>query len=350
MVVVKALRHGKGKGAALLRFLLRHRYAVLSLWVICVVVTTWLFSDSILPDEPLPFVDDPSQLIWSFPVANETLVNEKRAIFLLSMGQEASQSTLVERCLLSIRRLGLYLGPVILLTDVHPKRYRSLTGMDPNFVVLQPLEKDWRRDLLEDMPYKRFKTYALDYLALDDRLKNVDRLFYLDLDVVVGQPLAPWLDHVESNYLPQAGDDKSPMIFFKGNTKRRPLQGGQFLVERSRSQPCLERWRHFIDLHPEDPKDQSALTLILEEQNNATAPCRLTIMPQHPFLRFLDASGMRELLSTGKYPTLMHIKNTEHADWIPNRIQRRFFQQVLRLSDEESRVLGKTQIHPSSLG
>jgi hypothetical protein len=42
----------------------------------------------------------------------------------------------------------------------------------------------------------------------------------------------------------------------------------------------------------------------------------------------------------------MHIKNTEHADWIPNRIQQRFFQQLLMLSSEEQQVVGKAQIHP----
>jgi hypothetical protein len=40
----------------------------------------------------------------------------------------------------------------------------------------------------------------------------------------------------------------------------------------------------------------------------------------------------------------MHIKNTEHADWIPNN--RRFFQQLLMLSSKEQQVVGKAQIHP----
>jgi hypothetical protein len=311
-------------------------------------------------DEPAPWVEDPSILKWRFPVANNvTLVDDQRAIFLLSMGQEAAQSTIVERCLLSIRRVGYYLGPVILLTDVPENRYRSLTYSDPNFIVLHPPESDWQWNLRDDMPYKRFKTFTLEYLKLDDRLDHVELVYYLDIDVVVGRPLAPWFDHVESTYLHVKRDGetngrsgelyqtKGRMIFFKGNSKRRPLQGGQFLVQRETSQPCLDRWRYYIDQHPEDPKDQSALTLILQEQNNATTPCSLSIMPQTPYLRFLDANGMQEMISTKAYPTLMHIKNTEHADWIPNRIQKRFFQQVLDLSEEEAALVGKTQIHPS---
>jgi hypothetical protein len=218
--------------------------------------------------------------------------------------------------------------------------------VDPNLVVLQPLSQDWRWNLSQDMPYKRFKTYILEYLELDHRLKDVQLVYYLDVDVVVGRSLQPWFDHVEQTYLSQ-NNNPSQMIFFNGNSPRRPLQGGQFLVERKSSQPCLERWRHFIDANPEDPKDQSALTLILQEQNISGSVCHLTIMPQSPYLQFLDKQLMMRLVKSQEYSTLMHIKNTEHADWIPNRIQQRFFQQLLLLSSEEQQVVGKAQIHPS---
>jgi hypothetical protein len=77
-------------------------------------------------------------------------------------------------------------------------------------------------------------------------------------------------------YLSQ-NKNPSQMIFFKGNYRRRPLQGGQFQVNRKSSQPCLERWRHFIDAYPEDPKDQSALTLMLQEQNISGSVCHLPL-------------------------------------------------------------------------
>lgn len=290
---------------------------------------------------------DPSTLQWKFPVANFTSSNAKRTIFLLSMGQEAAESTIVERSLLSIRRRGIYLGPVVVLTDAPLHRYSSLTNADPNLIVLQPKPQDWRWNLNQDMPYKRFKTYILEYLELDHRLHDVELVYYLDVDVVVGRPLQPWFDHVESEYLPQKHNHPSQLIFFKGNYRWRPLQGGQIVVDRRSSQPCLEHWRHFIDAHPEDPKDQSALTLILNEQNISTSVCHLTIMPQSPYLQFLDKKVMNRLINSQEYTTLMHIKNTEHADWIPNRIQQRFFKQLLMLSDEEQKVVGKAQIHPS---
>jgi hypothetical protein len=268
------------------------------------------------------------------------------------MGQEAAASTIVERSLLSIRRRGAYLGPVIVLTDSPVARYHSLTSVDPNLIVLQPRSEDWRWELREDMPYKRFKTYILEYLDLDERLKHVERVYYLDIDVVVGRELQEWFDHVEGTYLPENKRFPSCLTFFKGNYPWRPLQGGQFIIERKSSQACLERWRYHIDGHPEDPKDQSALTLILKDQQKNTTSttnsiCHLSIMPQHPYLQFLNKTVMQQLAKSEQYPTLMHIKNTEHADWIPQRLQRRFFEQLLMLSPAEAQVIGKTQIHPS---
>ena len=56
---------------------------------------------------------------------------------------------------------------------------------------------------------------------------------------------------------------------------------------------------------------------------------------------------MVELTRTGRYPTLVHIKNTEHADWIPDSIQDPFFQQILNLTQAETQFIGKIQIKPS---
>jgi hypothetical protein len=286
---------------------------------------------------------------WDFPVANSSGVESHRAIFLLSMGQEAADSTIVERSLLSIRRRGVFMGPVIVLTDAPVARYHTLAVKDPNFIPMRPLSQDWRRNLTEDMPYKRFKTYILEYLELDDRLKSVELVYYLDIDIVVGRPMQQWFEHVESTFVPESKKYASSLIFFKGNYPWRPLQGGQFLVQRKFSQDCLERWRHQIDDHPEDPKDQSALTLILDEQNNTTQPhiCHLVIMPQYPYLQFINETVINDLVRTENYPTLMHIKNTEHADWIPDRLQRRFFQKLLMLNSREAKLVGKIQIHPS---
>jgi hypothetical protein len=163
------------------------------------------------------------------------------------MGQEAAESTIVERCLLSIRRRGAYLGPVVVLTDAPLQRYEALASVDPNLIVLHPRSQDWRWDLSDDMPYKRFKTYILEYLDLDDRLKPVELVYYLDVDVVVGRKLQVWFDHVESAYLSENHNHSSSISFFKGNKLNWALiQGGQSAIERNSSQGCLERWRYHI--------------------------------------------------------------------------------------------------------
>jgi hypothetical protein len=123
------------------------------------------------PEENRSAATDLSTLEWKFLAANFATANAKRVIFLLSMGQEASESTIVERCLLSIRRPAAFLGPVIVLTDAPLSRYASLTSVDPNLIVSQPRLEDWRLDLTDDMPYKRYTIYILEHLDLDVRLK-----------------------------------------------------------------------------------------------------------------------------------------------------------------------------------
>jgi hypothetical protein len=320
---------------------------------------------------------DPSTIEWSYPVHNtsssvgNTTTSNTRAIFLLSMGKDAAQSTIVERCLLSMRRRGKFIGLVILLTDAPTARYQTLERYDPYFVVLHPLPEDWRWDLSKDMPYKRFKTYILDYLELDSRLKPVQLVYYLDIDIVVGRPLQTMFEDLERTYkvrpvtnnIDHYGQQRqqdnhlgefSRMSFFKGNWPWRPLQGGQFILERHNSNYCLKRWRYWIDAYPLDDKDQSALTRILQEDKDCQArsncsfsPCHLTIMEQHPHLQFVNETTMIELTRTGNFPTLVHIKNTEHADWIPDSVQDPFFQQILHLTPAEAGWIGKTQIKPS---
>eukprot|EP00956_Cyclotella_meneghiniana_P022557 scaffold42810_cov40-Cyclotella_meneghiniana.AAC.1 len=56
------------------------------------------------------------------PVSNHT-IDKSHVIFLISFGEEAEASTLVERCVLSLRRRGQYSGYIIVLTDAPPERY-----------------------------------------------------------------------------------------------------------------------------------------------------------------------------------------------------------------------------------
>jgi hypothetical protein len=335
---------------------------------------------------------DPSTVRWTFPTANTTLTDSKRAILLLSMGPDAAKSVLVERIHLSIRKRGQFLGPVIVLTDSPAERYNNLATVDPNFYVLQPLDQDWNWGLIKDMPYKRFKTFALEYLQRNDTLDSVELLYYLDIDVVVGRPLRPWFEHVETTYVynnnnnirnnNNAQEDygtASRMVFFEGNFRNWPIQGGQFVLQRNSSRACLERWRYHMDADPSQEKDQVSLGILAKEQEelrqNASSSkpmmCHLVVMPQKPYLSFLSKNAMARIMNYNstitttqdnnnnnnnnnnnvqedkRYPTLMHIKNTQHAAKIPDKKQREFYRELLDLTPEQAQVMGKVRIRPN---
>ena len=299
----------------------------------------------------------PASMQWTFPTVSNTNLKatssepgemNKRAIVLLSMGEDAAKSALVERIHVSIRKRGQFLGPVILITDTSPERYENLSKVDPNFVLLQPLPEDWNWELPRDMPYKRFKTYTLAYLNRDQRLNHVQILYYLDIDVVVGQTLMDWFHHVETNYLfAKGGNNNNPskMVFFKGNFKFYPIQGGQFILQRNSSEKCLERWRYHMDVQPTQDKDQVSLAALSKEEDKI---CEISIMEQKPYLKFLSLNSMTNMLNeTVRYATLMHIKNTQFATKIPDKKQKRFYQKLLNLTDAQASVMGKVRIRPN---
>ncbi len=312
--------------------------------------------------------------IWKYPLAEVDVTtttttttttteimadaSNKRAIALISMGPGALESTLVERCIISIRKRGQFLGPIFVLTDAPIQRYKSLTSQDVQLIVMHPRLEDWNWELHRDMPYKRFKTYLLEYLHRDVRLAPVHLVYYLDIDIVVGQPLLPWFHHVEHTYMEKhARNANQPssalMVLFGGNIS--PLQGGQFLVQLGRSEGCLERWRYHMDANPIEHKDQPSLSIMWKQQQGAkmspSANCTLLRMPQEPYLEFLSTKEMSQWIGDKKgipYPTLMHIKNTQHASTIPDAMQKEFFQTLLELpSALVANITGRRRIRPN---
>lgn len=75
----------------------------------------------------------------------------KRAIALISFGKEAAESTLLERCVLSIRRRGAFDGPVVVLTDAPRERYDGV--LDDNVTVLNVKREDMKFDMFRNREY-----------------------------------------------------------------------------------------------------------------------------------------------------------------------------------------------------
>lgn len=289
---------------------------------------------------------------WKYPLPYSSSYNHTRAIALLSMGPAAVEATLAERFLVSVRNRGQFDGPILFLTDAPWSRYEYLIKEDMQWILLHPLSQDWNWKLRRDLPYKRFKTYLLEYLKRDDRLRDVEWVYYLDMDVVVGQPLLPWMEHVEQTYMEPTTTTKSHnfMAVFEGNYDLLPLQGGQFVLRKGYSEACLERWRYYMDSNPTQHKDQPSLILMWQGQQQHSTNCTLVKMPQSPYIEFLTIHEMSSLQhGIQPYPTLMHIKNTQHAQLIPDAVQLRFFANLLQLPQGivQSNITRRQRIRPN---
>ncbi|KAL7527851.1 hypothetical protein ACHAWF_003720 [Thalassiosira exigua] len=133
--------------------------------------------------------------------------DDSRAIFLISFGQEAAESTLVERCILSLRRRGAWDGYVIVLTDASPERYQEV--WDDNVIVMHPLQEHMKAAdgttfefTKENMSLKskRFKTFIVDYMGRDKRLDSVETVYYLDIDILAGGSMSDLFTEIERKY------------------------------------------------------------------------------------------------------------------------------------------------------
>jgi hypothetical protein len=296
------------------------------------------------------------------PALDTTSTNE-RAIFVISMGAQASNSSLVERFTFSARTTGQYNGWIIILTDAAEGRYDNLQTypfsqkaskvVESRLVVINPNAKYYPTTSFanKDMAFKRMKTHILDILDEDRRFDDVGIVYYLDVDNVFASSAMNMFQELELTYRIGSEDSGHPRIFFfEGEQKKGrggPLmkfQGGQFILERKRSEPCLENWRYWIDQDPDEPLDQIALLKMHKEYSQHTSNmadqknlpgsdlCAMVAMSRagstHDHIAFPSrkdiqwAAKHHKLIHSGEarkasdreqYPTLIHIKNTGNA-------------------------------------
>lgn len=75
----------------------------------------------------------------------------KRAVALISFGEMAAEGTLLERCILSIRRRGEFDGKVVVITDAPKERYDG--QFDENVFVLRAKEEDILYDYFDSREF-----------------------------------------------------------------------------------------------------------------------------------------------------------------------------------------------------
>ena len=273
------------------------------------------------------------------------------AIFLISFGEEAADSTLVERCVISLRRRGQWTGYIVMLTDAPPSRYEHWSE-ENNVIVMHPREEhfngadgkqlEFNRHTLS-LKAKRFKTYILDYIEMDMRLNDIEVIYYLDIDIIAGDSLEHLFrskQHmIESPPQLRGGEGVlSTLHFFTPISSEYPFQSGTFVVNRSSSRHCLELWRREIEKIAKGTvgMDQAALRTVNEQiKAGSETKCRLIRMDNEDFLSFPKPRNFDEISNSSAYATLIHLSNSKFAKFIDEQQQNEFLHAVLQLSEDE---------------
>ena len=284
--------------------------------------------------------------------------DDTHAVFLISFGREAAESTLVERCILSLRRRGAWDGYIVLLTDAPPERYQN--EWEDNVIVMHPLDDHlnaadgtplkFTRDNTSLKP-KRFKTFMIDYIDMDKRLDSVELIYYLDIDIMAGDAMSEFFAEIERKYdVSSLFGGPSKLYFFTPLSNEWPLQGGTFIVKRKSSRYCLELWRKEIDdmTISGRGRDQDGLRNIYDRiQIGQESRCQLVRMENEHFIVFPTPRTWNKLIRQSSFPSLIHISNSVFAKWIDEEEQTKYIGEVLQLTEEEkqSGKYGKTIVH-----
>ncbi|KAL7462403.1 hypothetical protein ACHAXS_002782 [Conticribra weissflogii] len=301
-------------------------------------------------------------LVLKSPDAVDRFEGEKRAILLISFGEEAAQSTLVERAVLSIRRRGEFSGPVIVLTDAPLERYTGI--FDENVVVMNHVRKHLKLNYFkyEAVKYKRFKTYIMDYIDFVPELKDVEWVYYMDIDILLGAPFETFIQELEAKYNIQPSDldgsavsAPSKLYFFKNMEYARKsffANSGFFIAHRESSRECLTIWRNRMNKRPTEKFDQESLNSIvrrtLDGLNNR---CIITAMELENYETYpTKEEHFVEMVKNESYTPLIHILNSCISKKFTDEATEEFVANVLMLSKEERKEhkYGKEIVNPSN--
>ena len=128
--------------------------------------------------------------------------NGNTVISLVSMGRLVN-TYLVERCIRSIRRRGLFSGNILVFTDeIGYERYQKsvlpwdnrtkiVSGRDEDMNPRDPINETSKKYAQETMIFKRFKTHHSKYIAGDiDLADSIRYVMYVDVDNIIGAPLS----------------------------------------------------------------------------------------------------------------------------------------------------------------
>jgi len=302
---------------------------------------------------------------------NEFVKENKRAIALISFG-ELALSPLLEQAIMSIRRKGMFYGPIMVITNAALERYEGL--FDENVYLVNSKKRDMKEKYFSrpEMSFKRFKTLILDYITLLPDLDDVQFSYYMDIDVMMGAPFLdlvqglqqkygvetiPYLfqqnplyvrddsvkynNHRQNNH--NHDDGTISTLFFFQNFPASHMHyfacSGFFVMNRHTSSYCLSRWRSIMDNNYEQRMDQFSLTQMAHQiQMGRITRCKMTVMELDNFLSYpLSNKELLDMLMFSSYTNLIHIFNSGGVQKIDDDVTEYFVANVLNLSEEERR-------------
>ena len=267
-------------------------------------------------------------------------VDPSFAIALIALGDVTAKSVhVVERCIQSIRRRGLYSGTIITVTDAKRSRFESIRYSDPNINIISVESRP------NGMLSKRYKTELLDLLDGNKDLDKVEMLLYMDVDIVIAEPLQSFVNYVQSmaTMLDQPSNSNQPsyMLMFEeqgaaperkfGNTV---FHGGVLGLSRTKSRTCLREWQHLFDDRERFPdRDQKALYYMLYINETLRERCQVTRLDHRPYLLMPS----RKDFEGGETATFVHVTNGYRAEKIDDVLQADYYR-CMALVDEEYAV------------
>jgi len=223
------------------------------------------------------------------------------------------------------------------------------------------------------MVYKRFKTLAIEYMDRDPRLDFVELVYYLDVDIVFGDNMLKAFHGMETTYgIGRLGINttstnslgRGKMWMFKGNSEKWQIQGGQIILDRHSSQPCLERWRKGFDMEKstEYAKDQYFLMAMKDEMeeakkvsqdplassHNSTLECEIVTMEQSPYIEFPVVRKIKGRSKTlikkprkhYKYSPMVHVRNDGGTAVMRDKYIKPYMKNLLRFKKGQKDELG----------
>jgi hypothetical protein len=280
--------------------------------------------------------------------SKNTTIPTSTAIAMISMG-DAPKSRNVQRCILSIRRRGLFEGPIIVVTDLtgekHENYQRQILQWDKNTLVLEAkpehLQASNTPKRRNHMGFKRFKTVVWDYVEE----ASIHRVLYVDIDVVVGKPLKDFFDYYEESVAQNFQDAPTTASFvsyFVNQEHKRQEPGkyiahtGLMVLDRRHSPICLSAWQRVFDNKPKVPWDQVLLARAIEKQakmateDPSVGTCSIHELDMDQHVLFPEESD----LQATKLKTFIHITRLR-AGRIDNKVQEDYLTSVLKLDEKE---------------